>query len=58
MARKLQFLDRVGLRMTAGYQVGTLPANKWTLSDFRDIIAPREGDFNAPAVRVMLYLGI
>ncbi len=58
VAMKLQFLDRVGLRMTAGYQVGTLPANKWTLSDFRDIIAPREGDFNAPAVRVMLYLGI
>lgn len=58
VAMKLQFLDRAGLRMTAGYQVGTLPANKWKLSDFREIIAPSKGDFNAPAVRVMLYLGI
>ncbi len=58
VAMKLQFLDRAGLRMTAGYQVGTLPANKWTLSDFQKIIAPGKGDFNAPAVRVMLYLGI
>lgn len=58
VAMKLQFLDRAGLRMSAGYQVGTLAANKWTLSDFQKIIAPSKGNFNAPAVRVMLYLGI
>ena len=58
VALKLQFLDRAGLRMSAGYQIGTLPANQWTLNDFQKIIAPSEGNFNAVAVRVMLYLGI
>lgn len=58
VAVKLQFLDRVGLRMTAGYQVGVLPRNKWTLNDFQDIIAPSAGNFNSLAVRMMLYLGI
>ena len=58
VAIKLQFLDRVGLRMSAGYNVGTLPVNQWTLNDFGEIQAPSESNFNAPAVRVMLYLGI
>ena len=58
VAVKLQFLDRAGLRMSAGYNVGTLPKNKWTLNDFGEIMAPSECNFNAPAVRVMLYLGI
>ena len=58
VAVKLQFLDRAGLRMSAGYNVGTLPANQWTLNDFGEIQAPRVSNFNAPAVRVMLYLGI
>ncbi len=58
IAIKLQFLDRAGLRMSAGYQIGTLPANQWTLNDFQKIVAPSAGNFNALAVRVMLYLGI
>ncbi len=58
VAVKLQFLDRAGLRMSAGYNVGTLPANQWTLNDFGEIRAPGVSNFNAPAVRVMLYLGI
>jgi len=58
VAIKLQFLDRAGLRMSAGYNVGTLPAKEWTLNDFSNILAPSESNFNAPAVRVMLYLGI
>ncbi len=58
VALKLQFLDRAGLRMSAGYQIGSLPANKWSMNDFQKIVAPSEGSFNAVAVRVMLYLGI
>ncbi|UCH09936.1 MAG: hypothetical protein JSU61_12095 [Fidelibacterota bacterium] len=58
VAIKLQFLDRAGLRMSAGYNVGTLPENGWTLNDFGKIQAPSASSFNAPAVRVMLYLGI
>jgi hypothetical protein len=58
VAIKLQFLDRAGLRISGGYNVGTLPANGWTLNDFGQIQAPSASSFNAPAVRVMLYLGI
>ena len=58
VAIKLQFLDRAGLRMSAGYHVGTLAANQWTLNDFGEIQAPSASNFNAPAVRVMLYFGI
>ena len=58
VAVKLQFLDRAGLRMSAGYQIGTLPANRWSMNDFQKIVAPSAGNFNAVAVRVMLYLGI
>ena len=58
VAIKLQFLDRVGLRMSGGYHVGTLPANQWTLNESRKIQAPSASNFNALAVRVMLYLGI
>ena len=58
LAVKLQFLNRAGLRMSAGYQVGTLAANKWTLNDFQTILAPSPGNFAALAVRLMLYIGI
>lgn len=58
VAVKLQFLDRAGLRISAGYNVGTLPENQWTLNDFGEIQAPSVSNLNAPAVRVMLYLGI
>lgn len=58
VAVKLQFLDRAGLRMSAGYQIGTLAANRWSMNDFQKIVAPSAGNFNAVAVRVMLYLGI
>ena len=58
VAIKLQFLDRVGLRVSGGYHVGSLPANQWTLNESRKIQAPSPSNFNAVAVRVMLYLGI
>ena len=58
LAVKLQFLNRAGLRMSAGYQVGTLADNKWTLNDFQTILAPSPGNFTALAVRLMLYIGI
>ena len=58
VAVKLQFLDRVGLRVSGGYHVGTLPSNQWTLNGFRKIQATSASNFNALAVRVMLYMGI
>ena len=57
-AVKLQFLDRVGLRISAGYNVGTLGTDEWTLNRIDKIKAPSKASFNAPAVRVMLYMGI
>lgn len=59
VAVKLQFMDRAGLRMSAGYNMGSLAANRWTLNEFKRVVA-NEGpsNFNALAVRVMLYLGI
>lgn len=58
VAMKLQFLNRAGLRMSAGYQVGTLAKNQWTLNGFTRIQSPSAGNFNALAVRLMLYIGI
>ncbi|MFC1480866.1 hypothetical protein ACFL6E_01295 [Candidatus Neomarinimicrobiota bacterium] len=58
VAIKLQFLDRAGLRMSAGYQIGSLAANDWKLNDSQRIIAPSETKLNALAIRVMLYIGI
>ena len=58
VALKLQFLDRAGLRVSGGYNIGTLLENGWTLNEFERINAPSPSSFNAPAVRVMLYLGI
>ncbi|MFC1484375.1 hypothetical protein ACFL5M_05930 [Candidatus Neomarinimicrobiota bacterium] len=58
VAVKLQFMDRAGLRMSAGYNMGTLEANRWKLNDFGEVQAPSASDFSALSVRVMLYLGI
>jgi hypothetical protein len=58
IAIKLQLLDRAGLRMTAGYQVGSLATDKWMLNDSVKIIAPSEAKLNALAIRIMLYIGI
>lgn len=58
VAVKLQFLNRVGLRVSGGYHVGTLPTNQWKLNGFRKIQATSDSNFNAFAVRVMLYMGI
>ncbi|MCH7496772.1 MAG: hypothetical protein IH971_02845 [Candidatus Marinimicrobia bacterium] len=58
VAVKLQFLNRVGLRVSGGYHVGILPQNQWTLNGFRKIQATSDSNFNAFAVRVMLYMGI
>ncbi|MCH8327644.1 MAG: hypothetical protein IID15_03865 [Candidatus Marinimicrobia bacterium] len=58
VAMKLQFLNRAGLRMSAGYQVGTLATDQWTLNGFKRILSPSAGNFNALAVRLMLYIGI
>ncbi len=58
VAVKLQFLNRVGLRVSGGYHVGTLPTNQWKLNGFRKILATSDSNFNAFAVRVMLYMGI
>jgi len=60
VAVKLQFLDRAGLRISGGYHVGTLAEDKWTLNGLVKILPDAEegSNFNAPAVRVMLYLGI
>lgn len=60
VAVKLQFLDRAGLRISGGYHVGALSKDKWTLNDLVGILpnVEKSSNFNALAVRIMLYLGI
>ena len=58
IALKLQFLDRAGLRISAGWNMGTLPKDNWKLNDYQRISATSDGNFTAPAIRLMLYLGI
>jgi len=55
---KLQFLDRMGLKMTVGYNLGSVQQGKWILNDLEKISDSQATPFNGLAVRAMIYIGL
>ena len=55
---KLQFLDRMGLKMTVGYNLGSVQQGKWILNDLERISDSQATPFNGLAVRAMIYFGL
>ena len=55
---KLQFLDRMGLKMTVGYNLGSVQQGKWILNDLEKISDSQATPFNGLAVRAMIYFGL
>ncbi|MAG20763.1 MAG: hypothetical protein CMF77_01150 [Candidatus Marinimicrobia bacterium] len=58
IAVKLQLLDRMGLRMTAGFNAGTINEGGWRTEDRKPILDSPETALNSMAVRAMIYLGL
>ena len=58
VAIKWQLLDRVGLRISAGFNKGTIGQGRWKLND-RELIADSdEYTLQGVTFRTMLYLGL
>ena len=55
---KLQFLDRMGLKMTVGYNLGSVQQGKWILNDLERISDSQATPFSGLAVRAMIYFGL
>ena len=55
---KWQILTRVGLRISAGYNKGTVGAGRWILNGREPISNAPESVFQGIAIRTMLYLGL
>lgn len=55
---KLQFLDRMGLRLTVGYNMGSVQQGQWILNDLERISDSQKTSFNGLAVRAMIYFGL
>ncbi len=55
---KWQILDRVGLRMSAGFNKGTVAAGQWMLNGHEPISNSPESAFQGVSIRTMLYYGI
>ena len=58
IAVKLQLLDRMGLRMTAGFNAGTINEGEWRTEDRKPILDSPETVLNSMAIRAMLYFGL
>jgi len=58
IAIKWQIMDRVGLRMTLGYNQGTIGAGKWKLNDRKQIADSPKATLQGLAVRTMIYFGL
>ncbi|MFH1852955.1 MAG: hypothetical protein ABIA75_11490 [Candidatus Neomarinimicrobiota bacterium] len=55
---KWQLLDRVGLRLSAGYNRGAIGAGRWILNGREPVSNSPESIFSGIAFRTMLYFGI
>jgi len=55
---KWQIMDRVGLRLSLGYNQGTIGPGKWYLNDRRQIADSPESSLKGLTIRTMLYLGL
>ncbi len=58
VAIKWQLLDRVGLRVSVGYNKGTIPAGGWLLNDREPISDSPKYSAQGVAIRAMLYFGL
>jgi len=58
IALKLQVLDRVGIRLTAGFNLGEIKQGKWVLNNLNTLTDSPSTSFNGVAIRAMLYFGL
>lgn len=58
IAIKVQFLDRVGFRLSAGFNLGKVSQGKWILNNQNTISDSPGTSLNSLAVRAMIYFGL
>ena len=58
LAVKVQLLDRMGLRMTAGFNTGMINSGEWKTEGRKKITDSPETGLNSLAVRAMIYFGL
>ena len=58
VAIKWQLLDRVGLRISAGFNKGTIGQGRWKLNGRNFIADSEEYIFRGTSFRTMIYLGL
>ncbi len=58
IAIKWQIMDRVGLRMTLGFNQGTIGAGEWKLNGRKQIADSPKATLQGLAIRTMFYFGL
>ena len=58
IALKWQFLDRMGLRISAGYNKGTIGAGKWKLNGSAPVNDSPESALRGITIRTVIYFGL
>lgn len=58
IAIKWQIMDRVGLRLTLGFNQGTIGAGEWKLNDRKQIADSPKATLQGLAIRTMFYFGL
>ena len=58
VAVKWQFLDRMGLRISAGFNNGTIGAGRWKLNGHMPISDSPEASIRGLTVRTVIYFGL
>lgn len=58
LAVKLQFLDRMGVRLTVGFNLGRVAQGTWKTDDRKPISDSPATNLNSMAVRTMIYFGL
>lgn len=58
LAVKLQFLDRMGIRVSAGFNLGQVNKGTWMTDDRKPIIDSPATNLNSVALRTMIYFGL
>ena len=58
IALKWQFLDRMGLRIRAGYKKGTIGAGKWKLNGRAPVNDSPKSALRGITIRTVIYFGL
>lgn len=58
VAIKWQIMDRMGLRLSLGYNRGTIDAGEWRLNDRKQIADSPKSTFQGITIRTMFYFGL